>query len=48
MAPYSRALSEQLHLPVFDIVSFITWFQAGLHPRDFGPPGSAPRPWRER
>jgi hypothetical protein len=48
MAPYSRALSEHLRLPVFDIVSFITWFHAGLRPRDFGPPGSAPRPWRER
>ena len=48
MAPYSRALAEHLTLPVFDIVSFITWFQAGLRPRDFGPPGSAPRAWRER
>jgi Asp/Glu/hydantoin racemase len=48
MAPYSRALREYLGTPVFDIVSFITWFQAGLRPRDFGHPGSAPRPWRER
>src|SRR6266851_1423681 len=34
MAPYSRALREYLGTPVFDIVSFITWFQAGLRPRD--------------
>ena len=48
MAPYSRALSDHLNLPVFDIVSFITWFHAGLRPREFGAPGSAPRVWRER
>jgi len=47
MAPYSRALSEHLGLPVFDIVSFVTWFQAGLRPRDFGHPASAPRSWRD-
>ncbi|HEV2301156.1 MAG TPA: aspartate/glutamate racemase family protein [Stellaceae bacterium] len=48
MAPYSRALSEAVGLPVFDIVGFITWFHAGLLPRDFGHPGSTLRPWRER
>jgi len=48
MAPYARALREHLGLPIFDIVSFITWFQAGLRPRDFGHPGSATRQWRER
>jgi Asp/Glu/hydantoin racemase len=48
MAPYGRALSERLALPVFDIVSFMSWFHAGLRPRDFGHPASAPRPWRER
>jgi len=48
MAPYARALSEHLALPVFDIVSFVTWFQAGLRPRDFGHPGSAPRSWAAR
>jgi hypothetical protein len=26
---------------VFSIYSCVTWFQAGLVPRDFGPPGSA-------
>jgi hypothetical protein len=48
MAPYARALRNRLHLPVFDIYSFMTWFHAGLSPRDFGPPASGPRPWRER
>jgi Asp/Glu/hydantoin racemase len=35
MAPYSRALAAHLHRPVYDIVSFLTWFQAGLSPRGF-------------
>ena len=48
MVPYARALRERLGLPVFDIYAFVTWFHAGLVPRDFGPPGSAPRDWRER
>jgi len=48
MAPYARALAEHVGLPVFDVYNFICWFHAGLAPRDFGPPGSAPRPWRER
>ena len=42
MAPYARALRQHLGLPVYDIYSFIIWFQAGLRPRDFGYPGSAP------
>src|SRR5262249_29353044 len=46
MAPYAGALREHLGLPVFDIVSFITWFHAGLKPREFGHPARAPRPWR--
>lgn len=46
MAPYASALREHLGLPVFDIVSFITWFHAGLRPRDFGHPARAPQPWR--
>jgi hypothetical protein len=48
MAPYARALRDTLCLPVFDIYAFMTWFHAGLAPRDFGPPGSAAREWRER
>ena len=50
MVPYARAVSQHLRLPVFSIYSFVTWFQAGLLPRDFGPPGSANASgeWRER
>ena len=48
MVPYARALSVHLRLPVFSIHSFVSWFHAGLAPRDFGPPGSEPREWRER
>jgi hypothetical protein len=48
MAPYARALRDHLRLPVYDIYSFVTWFHAGLSPRDFGPPASGPRPFRER
>lgn len=36
MSPYARALSEHVSRPVFDIVSFVTWFHAALRPRDFG------------
>jgi Asp/Glu/hydantoin racemase len=36
MSPYARALREHVARPVFDIVSFVTWFHAGLRPRDFG------------
>ena len=48
MVPFSRALSEHIGLPVYDIYTFICWFHAGLAPRDFGHPGSAPRDYRER
>ena len=48
MVPYARALSERLRLPVFSIYTFVTWFQSGLVPRDFGHPASAAREWRER
>jgi hypothetical protein len=48
MVPYARALSDHLRLPVYSIYTFVTWFHAGLAPRDFGPPGSGPREWRER
>ncbi len=37
MPPYAAALSDALHLPVFDIYSMITWFHAGLRPRRFAP-----------
>ncbi len=48
MSPYARALSARLRLPVYDICSFITWFHAGLSPRDFGPPAGTVRAWGER
>lgn len=48
MVPYARAVADRLRLPVYSIYSFVTWFQAGLAPRDFGPPGSGAREWRER
>ena len=50
MAPYSRALHNELGLPIYDVYTFVTWFHSGLAPRDFGPPGSGqlPRGWRER
>jgi hypothetical protein len=38
MVPYARALSQRLHLPVFSIYTFVTWFHSGLIPRDFGHP----------
>lgn len=40
MAPYSRELNLALGLPVFDIVSFINWFHAGLRPQRFAMPES--------
>jgi len=48
MVPYAAALSAHLRLPVYSIYTFVTWFHAGLSPRDFGPPGSGSREWRER
>jgi Asp/Glu/hydantoin racemase len=38
MCPYARALRDRLGLPVFDMVSFVTWFHGGLVPRRW-PPG---------
>ena len=48
MSPYAPTLAARIRRPVFDIVSFMTWFHAGLAPREFGHPASAPRPWRDR
>jgi hypothetical protein len=36
MPPYAAALQEAVGLPVYDVYSMITWFQAGLRPRRFG------------
>jgi hypothetical protein len=49
MAPYAAALNRRLRIPVYTVYTLVTWFQAGLAPRDFGYPGSsAPEVWRER
>ncbi|UPJ43520.1 aspartate/glutamate racemase family protein [Bradyrhizobium sp. 40] len=36
MPPYAAALQAEVGLPVYDIYSMITWFHAGLRPRQFG------------
>lgn len=50
MAPFSRCVARTFGIPVYDVYTLVTWFHAGLSPRDFGPPGSAPghADWRER
>jgi hypothetical protein len=50
MAPFSRMLANALGIPIYDVYTLVTWFHAGLAPRDFGPPGAGglPRGWRER
>lgn len=49
MAPYAAALNGRLRIPIFTVYTFVTWFHAGLAPRDFGYQGSsAPPGWRER
>ena len=37
IGPYPRDLHLALGVPVFDIVSLLTWFHAGLRPRRFTP-----------
>jgi hypothetical protein len=48
MVPYARSLSARLRLPVFSIYTFVSWFHAGLVPRDFGHPARVPGEWCER
>jgi len=50
MAPYSWRLQNELGIPVYDVYSFVRWFQAGLEPRQFGYPSSSQPDygWRER
>lgn len=38
MGPFTHALARHVGLPVFDIVSFVNWFHAGLVPRRFPRP----------
>jgi Asp/Glu/hydantoin racemase len=33
LPPYARALHEAVQLPVYDVRSFLHWFQAGLEPQ---------------
>jgi hypothetical protein len=38
MVPFARALQRRLRMPVYDIRSFVSWFQSGLDPGGFGLP----------
>jgi Asp/Glu/hydantoin racemase len=38
MCPYAHALRDRLGLPVFDMVSFVTWFHGALVPRQWPVP----------
>ena len=49
MAPYAAALNRRLRIPIYTVYTFVTWFHAGLQPREFGFPGSSESEmWRER
>ncbi|WP_370301687.1 aspartate/glutamate racemase family protein [Pseudooceanicola sp.] len=39
MSPYSAAVQAATGLPVYDIYSMVTWFHAGLRPRNFAAGG---------
>ncbi|MGF1475771.1 MAG: aspartate/glutamate racemase family protein [Geminicoccaceae bacterium] len=38
MGPYAADIRAATCLPVFDMVSFVTWFRAGLNPARYWPP----------
>ncbi len=50
MAPYARIVQNTFGVPVYDVYTLISWFHAGLSPREFGYPGSSipAHGWRER
>jgi hypothetical protein len=50
MAPYSRLVAATFKKPVYDVYTFIRWFQSGLQPHDFGCPsnGVPAQGWGER
>ena len=48
MVPYARALEGTSLTAGIRHLQLHDWFHSGLSPRDFGHPGSGPRPWRER
>jgi len=35
MGPYAADLRQTLGLPIFSIITFVSWFQSGLLPRRF-------------
>ncbi len=35
MPPYAKLLRDALGVPIYDIYSMITWFHAGIRPREF-------------
>jgi len=35
LSPYSAAIQKRFGVPVFDIVTLVTWLHAGLHPRTY-------------
>jgi len=37
LAPFSADIAEELNLPVYDCVTLVNWFQAGLKPQRFNP-----------
>lgn len=38
MSPFTADVSAAIRLPVYDFVSFLSWFHAGLRPRRFSSP----------
>ena len=39
MTPFAADISAAVNLPVFSMVSFVSWFQSGLSPRIYAAPG---------
>ncbi len=37
LAPFTADISEMLGIPVYDCVTMVNWFQAGLRPKRFNP-----------
>lgn len=37
LAPFTADISDALGLPVYDCVSLVNWFHAGLRPRRYNP-----------
>jgi hypothetical protein len=37
LTPFSAAIAERFGMPVFDAVSLVHWFHAGLRPFEFPP-----------